>query len=363
MSVQYEIDRINSNIASTYNILEEAGAEMPRSRNTDNLPETVANFATASKQKYGKLVVFGDSIGEGANNDNYSYVDMLRESGLFTSVIKACVSGATIGPYQTDSNANGYDLLSQIERYASDIQDADMFILEYGGNDVNAVINGTVQMGTVYDDKTVTTVCGYVQKALERLYELNQNASFHWVNIMPTDWDHVNANTNNDFADNAMLFMATTIRKCSNAGGFIIHAPYFSYPYLSSDYLHPNTAGHKHITALILNGLFGNNYVFPNERVVTLGGSIIDPSTLTSNAKHKNLRRLIDAGVATRLITFVDIGFITRLEFQLASCNESQIGFGATSYNCVDPYPVYVEILLLPNDTLELKMYPIISAG
>lgn len=333
----------------------------PIENNTEGLREIlqIANNLPGA-QKYGKLVVFGDSVGEGANNDNYSYVDMLGESGLFSSVVNACVGGATVGSYQSEASASGYDLISQIERYVSDIRDADIILLEYGGNDVGAVMNGTVQMGTVYDDKTATTVCGCVQKALERIYELNPSAKVHWVNVMLTDWDRTNMVFGDDFADNVMLFMATALRKCAIDGMYIIQAPFAAYHYISSDNLHPNTAGHKYITALILNGLFGNNYVFPNERVVTLGGSVLDPSTLTSNAKHKNLRRLIDAGVPTRLLTTIDIdGSITRLEYHLSSCNDYQVGFGSTAYNGFDPFPIFQEIRINSDGTVQLLIHNI----
>ena len=51
MSVQSQIDRINENVASTYNVLEEAGAEMPQTRNSNNLPGTAASISAVL---YGK---------------------------------------------------------------------------------------------------------------------------------------------------------------------------------------------------------------------------------------------------------------------------------------------------------------------
>lgn len=44
MSVQSQIDRINENVANTYNALEGVGADMPNTRNTENLPETVISI-------------------------------------------------------------------------------------------------------------------------------------------------------------------------------------------------------------------------------------------------------------------------------------------------------------------------------
>lgn len=42
MSVQSEIERISENVASTYSVLDELGADMPAEQNTDNLAETAA---------------------------------------------------------------------------------------------------------------------------------------------------------------------------------------------------------------------------------------------------------------------------------------------------------------------------------
>lgn len=44
MSVQSEIDRIAQNLANTYSVLEGAGAEMPQTRNSNNLPDTAASI-------------------------------------------------------------------------------------------------------------------------------------------------------------------------------------------------------------------------------------------------------------------------------------------------------------------------------
>lgn len=49
--VREELDRIDQNIANTYNVLEQAGAEMPQTRNSNNLPETAASISAVL---YGK---------------------------------------------------------------------------------------------------------------------------------------------------------------------------------------------------------------------------------------------------------------------------------------------------------------------
>ena len=44
MSIQSEIDRVNNNVAETYSNLEDLGADMPQTRNSNNLPETVKSI-------------------------------------------------------------------------------------------------------------------------------------------------------------------------------------------------------------------------------------------------------------------------------------------------------------------------------
>lgn len=45
MSIQSEINRIKSNIASTYSALSSLGATIPAEQNSDNLPGTASSIA------------------------------------------------------------------------------------------------------------------------------------------------------------------------------------------------------------------------------------------------------------------------------------------------------------------------------
>ena len=54
MSIQSQIDRINENVANTYSVLAEAGANMPQTMNTDNLSETAVSI---------KAVLYGKDQG------------------------------------------------------------------------------------------------------------------------------------------------------------------------------------------------------------------------------------------------------------------------------------------------------------
>ena len=51
MSVQSQIDRIEQNVDSTYDVLEQAGATMPQTRNSNNLAETAASISAVLYNK------------------------------------------------------------------------------------------------------------------------------------------------------------------------------------------------------------------------------------------------------------------------------------------------------------------------
>ena len=56
MSIESEIERIEDNISDAYDVMEAAGAEMPVTRNSDNLTLTVTNAINSSSgQAYRKL--------------------------------------------------------------------------------------------------------------------------------------------------------------------------------------------------------------------------------------------------------------------------------------------------------------------
>lgn len=305
MSVQSEIDRINENVASTYNVLEEAGAEMPQTRNTNNLPETVANFATASKRKYGKLVVFGDSIGEGANNDNHSYVDILRESGMFASVVKACVSGACIGSYSSAAPVNAYSLVNQIERYYSDVADADIIICEYGGNEVRELLTGTIQIGSTTDSITSNTICGNIKKAISRIYELNPNVMIQWLHAFDLGnnaTEHVNISGLEGLADSLLLYSAGALPVVKSSGcRLLISNAWLHESLISNDGVHPNEAGQQHIAKTIMQNLFSDAVLPKFKRIVTMTGDIMSNKDIVIDGEIDMIWKQAFVGVEVEL--------------------------------------------------------------
>lgn len=136
----------------------------------------------ASSGLSGKKVVFlGDSIGYGEGNNGHSFVDIISEKGICFSVIKECHSSATIGPYQPWSEAEGYDCIAMIQAQSTNIANADIIYIEYGGNDSYALENGQITLGTSADASTVTSICGYARKAIENIRAINPTIEIVWL--------------------------------------------------------------------------------------------------------------------------------------------------------------------------------------
>lgn len=263
--------------------------------------EIVDAVKNETKQKYGKLIVFGDSLGEGSSNNDYSFVDILGESGEFSSVVKACRNSATIGPYSADY-AVGYDLISQIERYNSDVADADIIMCEYQFNDIYAIIAGAVTMGYKTDAATDTTVCGYMKKALNRIRELNPTAHITWV--LSGKYDFNRALFGNDMVDLLLLFEATALTLARNysVGIISIMEESFGEGLVSSDGLHPNTAGHERIAQIILNNLYGNSDIILPERTLMLTGDLSRPETMSIDGSIINIMQMLVSGIRVRMV-------------------------------------------------------------
>lgn len=258
--------------------------------------------ADGSSRQYGKLIVFGDSICDGTSNtNNRSFADVLSESGVFESVVKAGMNSATIGPYQVGSVARGYDLCSQIETYRTDVTNADIILCEYGANDIGAVMEGKVQMGTAADTSSSTTVCGYMQKAIDRIRTLNPDVTIHWVHCLPRDHDDLRLYFDANYADTALLFTATALRKAEQNCCFVIHTPFYVSGLISSDGAHPNAQGHNLIANEILNGLFRSADVICGERTVTMTGDVMNLTNLSLDIDFSLALQLAHSGVNLKI--------------------------------------------------------------
>lgn len=291
--VSYSVSRMG--IDGSGSVSSVAGVSPDSNGNVALTPDDVG---AEEKQKYGKLVVFGDSLGQGSNNGNYSFVDILSESGVFAAVVKACVGSATIGPYQTDSAAAGYDLVSQVDRYADDVADAEIIMLEYGGNDVVAYNAGNVQMGSYSDTAETVSVCGYLTKAMERIRELNPTAKIVWLAAFWDSYDSAKNAVDAGYADAWLLFQATAIRTARQyLTGVIPIFDGLGAGDVSSDGIHPNTTGHTKITSKILANPLGQNSYPKLRRDLVLTGDVAAGTDLSLDGDYNTIYSLIDAGV------------------------------------------------------------------
>lgn len=283
--------------------------------------------------RYGNLVVFGDSLAEGANNNNYSFVDVLRESGEFTNVVNISKGGATVGPYQTIESASGYSLIEQIENHISDIQNADIIICEYAVNDMVSVMDGKVEIGSDDDKSTDITVCGYVKKAIERIYELNPHVALHWFYPLPREFNELKMGSlyGTDGVDTAMLFDAVVLRSAIAKGCYVITPINYNMNLTSSDGLHPNTEGHKAISNSIINGLYSVQHLLPVERIVTV--AVSDTGDPTIDGKHANLLKLLNAGVPVKMEYYSNEYEGTNTILEPVIFNKYVITFEACIYN------------------------------
>lgn len=136
----------------------------------------------ASSGLAGKKVVFlGDSIGYGEGNNGHSFVDIISEKGICSSVIKECHSSATIGPYEPWQQAQGYDCIAMIQAQSTNIANADIVFIEYGGNDSYSLETGLITLGTSADASSVTSICGYARKAIENIRAINSTVEIVWL--------------------------------------------------------------------------------------------------------------------------------------------------------------------------------------
>lgn len=267
-----------------------------------NVALTANDIGAEAKQKYGKLVVFGDSLGQGVNNGDYSFVDVLAESGAFSSVAKHCVGSATIGPYQVDSAAAGYSLVEQIERYSADVAAADIIMLEYGGNDVIAYGAGNIQMGSYSDTAETVSVCGHLANALGRIRALNPTAKIVWLTAVWDNYDSSKNMVDAGYADAWLLFQATAMRLARPyLTGVIQIFSGLSDAHMSSDGIHPNTAGHRQIANKITLNPLGVSYYPSLHRVLTLTGDAEAGTDLSIDAGYPVVKSLIAAGVTIML--------------------------------------------------------------
>ena len=231
-------------------------------------------IGTYKTQKYGKSVWIGDSIGQGYNNSDYSYINVADESGLFEEVIKYSVGGATLGPYNTAETADGYSGYEQIMSHQADITDADMVFLQFCANDLQSIMGGAITAGTSADSSETNSICGYVHKIIDKIYELNPLARIYYLNLCDTQRiidmvadaysSYFEQNSWGTFNKDAMRsawidWQSNVIPTIQEYGVQVINIlediglNSVTMPLITTnDYIHPNNDGHKRIFDAIM---------------------------------------------------------------------------------------------------------------
>lgn len=114
----------------------------------------------------------GDSLTEASNNEGVSFADYTAVDG---EVKVIGVSGTTVDRYSLYP-VNRYDLLSQINRHADTFAQADVIFIEYGLNDIAAVLAGNV---------TYRKVMLAFRRAIDALRQIAPKATLVYLYIGP----------------------------------------------------------------------------------------------------------------------------------------------------------------------------------
>lgn len=133
-----------------------------------------------------KAIFIGDSTSQGYDNDDYSFVDIFSENKDFNTVIKLAQGGATIGPYNIASIADGKSCIEQIENNSTEFDDADYCFIQFCLNDIKSAMASAVNIGTYSDTSESETVCGYLRKCIETIYNLNKTIRIVYLNLVST---------------------------------------------------------------------------------------------------------------------------------------------------------------------------------
>lgn len=262
------------------------------------LLDTVNGLPSASSGPvYGKAVFFGDSLSAGSNNNDYSFVDILAESGVFKDVKKHGVGSTTIGPYALDSSVNDYCLINQITRYQDDVRNADIVFLEYLGNDFFSAINGLTAIGFSTDDENTQSISGYARKAFNLIRNLNLDCRLIW--LMPWRWKGEGFNYvvgEMNLSDFLICWEASVLRIASEYGCGVIHM-YDGLnidAIMTDDGIHPHTDGHNLVAENIVANLYKNTHYPRLARKVDF--AISEGGQITMDIDYWVLCGMLEAG-------------------------------------------------------------------
>jgi len=200
---------------------------------------------------------FGDSLTEGSNCD-YSFTDFIDPIYHPTNL---GVSGTTIGEYSIYP-VDGHSLLKQIENNKDYIRKANTIFIEYGANDVSAIMCGFA---------TVQTVVVSFVKAIDWIKQINPACRIIFLSFGSEKVIVSNAFnmckylekqyfSKFDFKFPLGVYIDTYKQIISQINKicdiiYMFDDEMISKDFLSDDNLHPNKEGHVRIANNIMHGM------------------------------------------------------------------------------------------------------------
>ena len=202
-----------------------------------------------------KVLFFGDSLTSGENS-KVKYTDFLPDAW---NISNYAVSGTTIGEYSIYP-VDGNSLLGQIGKHQQEIKEATHIFIEYGSNDVSAIMCGFA---------TLQTVVISLVKAIDWIKQINSKARI--IYLIPGGDEVIKDKSYNmcsyleniyfnrfDFKFPSSIYSQTFIDLVCNIKSicdimYMFDDEMCKQDYLSSDNLHPSEIGHKRIANNILN--------------------------------------------------------------------------------------------------------------
>lgn len=293
--------------------------------------------------KYGKAIFFGDSLSVGTNNNDYSYVDILAESGLFESVQKCAYGGATVGPYSPyGDDVNDHCLINQITRYSEDIKRADIIFLEYGANDRNALIENGTWLGYASDSENDTTMCGYTRKALKAIRSLNKKARLIWLSNDRWHGEYVSSEVFTD--EDYLICLEGSLYKILpeyNCSSIDLTEGFDYFQYVTSDGIHPTTEGHRMIAQNVVANMFKNVKRTHPIRKVTFTSSS-DGTSIMADIEPWLLIEMAKIGIDLFGLWYIPEANST-MRLSPVAVNDSNILFHCMGWDGSAPVAIYID--------------------
>ncbi len=203
--------------------------------NSSSSTDTVVNTP-----KMGKAVFVGDSIGQGFNNNDYSFVNILDEDNFFEQVTKNCHHGDTT-----------FQILSLLSDVQANVEEAEIVYISCQGNDINAFKNGTTSQQLANGIRTV----------VNGIRSVNATCVIVWLPLSICHFEKLGKPANSSAED-----LTSYYKQWANAAfpvfaqlGVSVIPIYdmLTTAFAVSDGRHPNNAGHRLIANLIKQNPYG----------------------------------------------------------------------------------------------------------